>query len=328
MKNTSKNLAALILALVLTLSLALSAPAASAASADLAATSAQSDNIDKPQPIAFGKPETATLKEGQTAFYSFTLTDPSVVALRPSFSCEDGHSFSFDILKASDLTKVTGKIIYARYPETVDFYLPRDNYILSVCKNSGYDIDAVTTRLNYHQIGGLKASATTNSVTLKWNTDANADGYQVYAYSQGSWKLRKTLSGVTCTFGSLTRGNTYKFSVRPYYIKNAAKYYGSRVAITAKTPKSVAAPNLPVLKNTKSGVRITYSRVAGAAKYRIFRKTGNGSWKKLVDTNSAYVDKTAKNGVTYRYTIRCITADSRQFTSDFNRTGRVIKCKR
>ena len=83
------------------------------------------------------------------------------------------------------------------------------------------------------------------------------------------------------------------------------------------------------LKNTKAGVSISWKKSAGAVKYRIFRKTGSGKWAKLADTaKTSIVDKTAKNGKTYSYTIRCISKDGKKYTSGYNAKGSTIKCKR
>ena len=171
---------------------------------------------------------------------------------------------------------------------------------------------------------------TTNSVALSWNKDAKASGYQIFQDTGKGWKhlAFRASANNSYTVGSLVRGKSYRFAVRPYYDKDD-RYYGNRVAVTAKTPYTVKTPALPTLKNTKSGVKITFTRVAGAAKYRIFRKEGKGIWKSLTNTTSnAFTDKTAKNGRTYSYTIQCITADGKAYTSGFNKTGRTIKCKR
>ena len=51
----------------------------------------------------------------------------------------------------------------------------------------------------------------------------------------------------------------------------------------------------PSLKNVDTGVKITWSKFSGAAKYRIFKKDANGKWAKLttVSTNS-YIDTAIK----------------------------------
>ncbi len=331
MKNTSKKLTALILALVLTLSLALAAPAASAATEEIAATAAQGDNFNNPKSIAFGQAESVILTEDQAFYYSFTLPYTGVVTLTPSFVCSDAHSFTFSVMNASNQKKAASKIIYANEKRTVDFYLNQGSYILSVHKNSGADYDTVTTKLTLPLISGLKVSSvTTNSVALSWNKDAKASGYQIFQDTGKGWKhlAFRASANNSYTVGSLVRGKSYRFAVRPYYDKDD-RYYGNRVAVTAKTPYTVKTPALPTLKNTKSGVKITFTRVAGAAKYRIFRKEGKGIWKSLTNTTSnAFTDKTAKNGRTYSYTIQCITADGKAYTSGFNKTGRTIKCKR
>ena len=73
------------------------------------------------------------------------------------------------------------------------------------------------------------------------------------------------------------------------------------------------------------GIKVTWSKSAGAAKYRVFRKTGSGKWVTLADTTAlSYVDKTAKKGTKYTYTVRCVSADGKTFTSAYNTTGLSI----
>lgn len=77
--------------------------------------------------------------------------------------------------------------------------------------------------------------------------------------------------------------------------------------------------------------KISWNEVPGAEAYRVFYKV-NGSWKKLADFTSrsngrgnckyAYTHKincTANS--TNIYTVRCISANKRKYTSDFNRKG-------
>ena len=88
---------------------------------------------------------------------------------------------------------------------------------------------------------------------------------------------------------------------------------------------SLKKPALYAPVSTASGVKVSWGRVSGAQKYRVFVKTGSSSWKKLADTAStAYLHKAVKSGVTYTYTVRCISKDGKQFLSDFNRSGRKI----
>jgi fibronectin type 3 domain-containing protein len=75
-------------------------------------------------------------------------------------------------------------------------------------------------------------------------------------------------------------------------------------------------------------VKLTWKKSAGAAKYRVLRKTGKGKWVKVGDTTKlTFVDKKAKKGVKYTYTVRCVTKNGKSFTSGYNTKGLSIKRK-
>ena len=85
----------------------------------------------------------------------------------------------------------------------------------------------------------------------------------------------------------------------------------------------MAAPVLSGISNVNGGVQIKWDKVTGAAKYRVFRKTGSGSWSKMCDTSSlTYTDRSVKNGTGYSYTVRCISSDGRSYTSALNSVGK------
>ena len=90
---------------------------------------------------------------------------------------------------------------------------------------------------------------------------------------------------------------------------------------------SAATLKTPVVTKTEvvaNGIKLTWSRVPGAAKYRVFVKRGT-SWKVLGNTAStSWTDKTAKTGKSYTYTVRCVTKNGRKFTSSFNRKGFTV----
>lgn len=106
-------------------------------------------------------------------------------------------------------------------------------------------------------------------------------------------------------------------------IKGKGRYTGTlkkTFTIRLTTPKVSA-------KNGNSGIRVSWKKITGARGYYVYRKTGNGSWKKIGDIRSAnrvyYIDKKAKTGNRYRYTVR---AYSGRIKSKFKST-KVIECK-
>ena len=184
---------------------------------------------------------------------------------------------------------------------------------------------------SYHYIAtpGVPAvAAAVNGVTVKWTAVEGAPKYRIFRKTgSGGWKFLADTVETEYTDTAVASGTKYTYTIR--VINEDASAYLSAYNTTGKAIAYIAAPNAPTLKNTTSGVQITWAKVTGAAKYRIFRKTGTGGWAKLADTTAVtYVDKTAKNGTKYSYTIRCITSDGTKFTSAYNTVGSTITCKR
>ena len=98
------------------------------------------------------------------------------------------------------------------------------------------------------------------------------------------------------------------------------------VFITASASSAtLKKPALYAPVSTTAGVKVSWGKVSGAQKYRVFVKTGSSSWVKLADTTAtAYYHKAAKSGTTYTYTVRCISRDGKRFMSDYNRSGRKV----
>ena len=66
-------------------------------------------------------------------------------------------------------------------------------------------------------------------------------------------------------------------------------------------------PKLKKIENTSSGVKITWSKVTGADKYYIYRKTSGGSYSKIgTTTKTYYTDKKAKSGKKYYYIVKAV----------------------
>ena len=87
-------------------------------------------------------------------------------------------------------------------------------------------------------------------------------------------------------------------------------------------------PEVTKLESTTSGVKITWGAINGAAQYRVFVKNASGSWVGLGNTTgTSYVYADAKKGQTYTFTVRCVSADGKTFTSSYSNTGWSITYK-
>lgn len=87
-----------------------------------------------------------------------------------------------------------------------------------------------------------------------------------------------------------------------------------------------AAVDTPVLKaasNTTAGINVSWNKVDGAQKYYVYRKTSGTSWSRIAEVAStSYVDKTAKSGSTYTYTVRAV---NKGIAGGYDKNGKSIK---
>ena len=84
---------------------------------------------------------------------------------------------------------------------------------------------------------------------------------------------------------------------------------GSRTVSIAKTTqtKSLQKPTVTGASNVSKGIKVTWKDSSSAKGYYVLRKTGNGKWTKIATVKSgtrSYVDKKAKNGTRYSYTVQ------------------------
>ena len=93
--------------------------------------------------------------------------------------------------------------------------------------------------------------------------------------------------------------------------------------VSAKS--SLATPKITKAESVNNGVKISWRRVNGAARYRVYYK-GSKGWTRLADTTStAYTDKAVSSGKNYTYTVRCLSADAKRFTSGYDSKGKSVK---
>ena len=152
-----------------------------------------------------------------------------------------------------------------------------------------------------------KIENTADGVKITWGKVSGADKYYVYRKTGSSGKYSKiaTVKGnskVTYTDKKVKSGKKY------YYIVKAVNEAGSSDASKAKSILYLADTTLKTPSSTKKGIVLKWSKVTGAEGYKVYRKTGSGSYEKIatVKGNSKvnYTDKKAKKGKTYTYKIK------------------------
>lgn len=166
----------------------------------------------------------------------------------------------------------------------------------------------------------LKSISNVNGgVKLKWESTKNAAKYRIYRKNaDGEWKKLKDVTSLSYTDKTVESGKNYTYTVRAYNGDSKSSYDSTGIKI-----KYLSMPSLKSLSNVSTGSKLTWGKVSGASKYRIYRKTADESWKKLADvTSTSYTDKTVKSGKKYTYTVRALK-DS--YSSAYNTTGKTTK---
>lgn len=101
--------------------------------------------------------------------------------------------------------------------------------------------------------------------------------------------------------------------------------FGKAEAVQAAALK---APKLSKVTRVDKSVKFTWKKSKGAAGYYVYRKAGNGSWKKIKSIKGAsktsYIDKKVKNGTTYYYTVKAYKGKK---VSSYNKKGLKIVFK-
>ena len=164
-----------------------------------------------------------------------------------------------------------------------------------------------------------------DSVQLKWKAVSGAVNYRVYrkTSSTGSWKSIGTTTKASFVDKKVEPGKKYIYTVR--CINANGKYSVSSYNKTGKTVLNCKTPQITKLGNAKDGVKITWGKVSGAEKYRVYVKNGS-SWKAIANTTStSFTHKGVESDKTYTYTVRCTTKSGKTFTSGYNSTGWSIK---
>ena len=168
------------------------------------------------------------------------------------------------------------------------------------------------------------AENTADGVMIRWEPVPGAEAYRVFYKTTGSWKKLADTASTSYLASKAKSGITYTFTVR--CVTADGQVYTSPYDKTGLTVAYVAAPRITNLVNTADGIQIQWKAVKGAVKYRVCYRT-TGGWKKLADTAStSYLASKAKSGITYTFTIRCISANGKRFTSGFDETGKTIAC--
>ena len=201
---------------------------------------------------------------------------------------------------------------------------------VAVSAVSANAVEPLNTPVQYAQVARAslatpkisKAESVYGGVKLTWNKVNGAAKYRVYYKGRKGWTRMVDTTSTSYIDKDVSSGRNYTYTVR--CISADGKSFTSGYDSKGTTVKYVAAPEISKLENVNGGVKITWNKVSGASKYRIYQKNSS-DWFRVSDTTSnSIVDKSVDVG-TYTYTVRCISDDGKSFESGFNPKGSSIR---
>ena len=202
---------------------------------------------------------------------------------------------------------------------------------VAVSAVSANAVESLNTPVQYAQVARAslatpkisKAESVYGGVKLIWNKVNGAAKYRVYYKGSKGWTRMVDTTSTSYIDKDVSSGRNYTYTVR--CISADGKSFTSGYDSKGTTVKYIAAPEISKLESVNGGVKISWGKVSGATKYRVYYK-GSKGWTKMVDTTStSYIDKDVSSGRNYTYTVRCITSDAKKFTSGYNPTGKSVK---
>lgn len=188
-------------------------------------------------------------------------------------------------------------------------------------KNVSVGVSVEAGKLHQPELVSVKKSA--QGLAVSWKKTDNADGYIIYRMhnSSGKWKKLDKVSSLHSEYEDKTAEDREKYS---YFVKvtrgdSLSLYEGKSLSGTC-----MKAPADFSLKKSEKKIKLSWSKKEGATSYQVYKKTGDGKWKKLKETESlTFTEKLKNDKVFVSYKVRALLGKDKTAFSDV-KTNRCV----
>ena len=184
-------------------------------------------------------------------------------------------------------------------------------YTLHKCSVCGASYkDNYTAKLTIANMGGFKAkSKSYNSITLQWNKNTSATGYELQKWNGKKWvALAKITKNITTTYTvkSLKASTTYKYRIRAYKtIGKATQYSGYKELSVNTNPSNMSG--FKAKSKSYNSITLQWNKNTSATGYELQKWNGK-KWVALTkiakNSTTTYTVKSLKASSTNKYRIR------------------------
>ena len=232
-------------------------------------------------------------------------------------SCDQLNSISIP----KRVTDIGEYAIGYNYDYKTDEYIKDADVKIGCYKNSKGEQYAKDNNLAYElldkpalaKVGGFKVKTKgSTSITLQWNKNSSASGYEIQQYKSGKWLKIGTVgknSIVTYTIKGLKAGTAgYQFRVRAYKTVGNSKVYSDYSSTLKVNTNPYGVGGFKCSSKSSTSVTLKWNKGTTASGYQL-QQYKNGKWVTIYTgtkaTNTSYTVKNLKAGTAgYKFRIR------------------------
>ena len=176
--------------------------------------------------------------------------------------------------------------------------------------NSAYSSTVTGTAVCAKPVITVSNVASTGKVKISWGKVTGASKYTLYIYdSNGNLLKSTTTTSTALNHTSAVAGKTYT-----YKVKAIGSVSGTNSALSASKSRTcdLAAPTLSISTTSNGKAKLSWGKVTGAVKYKVYTSTdGGNTWKLLTTvTGTGVTHNSALRGVNYRYKVMAVASNS------------------
>ena len=179
-------------------------------------------------------------------------------------------------------------------------------------KENGFDYELITAEKPANVTGFKVKSIFSTNVTLQWNKNSSASGYEIEQYKGGKWTNVAKIKGnatTSYTVKGLAAGTAgYQFRIRAYRTEGKNKAYSGYSATVKVNPNPYGVGGFKCSSKTSTSVTLKWNKGTTASGYQL-QQYKDGKWVTIYTgtkaTNTSYTVKKLKAGTAgYRFRIR------------------------
>ncbi len=183
-------------------------------------------------------------------------------------------------------------------------------------KGQSFESEMSPATMRITCVKGIEAKKVTDGVYIEWRSHKSADNYIVCRKENGDWERIGETEDVDYTDTTVESGKAYSYAVIPV----VEEFEGGLDEIVEI--KYIAAPTITKATSYKATVKVEWSKVAGAEKYRLQRirldSDGNsvGSYETIATVSEeSFKDTDLVAGRRYSYRVYAISGEEQSVAS-------------